>query len=270
MKYLTSAPDVISIAETEHIKQQIEELNSRGYIPVFSQEDWGIRSESFIELDFFKKINCKVHVIAYVRPQVGWFNSGWWQWWAWEDDFDVPRDVLNLWGPSIMMWGWHMTSWSEVPGVKKTTTRLHTHDIVSDFMNIFGVKHKPETVENKNNVSLSPTLIKLLFKYKKIRKVYGSSTDFVLSDIFSLPGKAPWIIDKKLTQEILKLIRADNLKLMELLDSDSKEVMKNDSKWWDIKAYKNRKIWKEKDFTLSEDELEELLKQSIHRLLNLE
>ena len=84
----------------------------------------------------------RARVVAYVRPQIEWFNSAWWQWWTWRDEFDTPADLLRQWRggwrPGFMRWRTQLAPWLVNPSVDGLTVRLYRRDTLPDFLELLG------------------------------------------------------------------------------------------------------------------------------------
>ena len=98
LKYSSSFSGIAEQLENSKTKLELDKIFEQGVTPIFSQEDWGRTAEHFKHSDFFGQLELDVYVIVYVRPQVDWFNSAWWQWFAWNGDFVTPKDVIDAWG----------------------------------------------------------------------------------------------------------------------------------------------------------------------------
>jgi len=270
IKYVASNPNIAEQADNSETKYQLDKILRQDFIPIFSQEDWGRRAGSFKNSNFFEQLDVDVHVIVYVRPQVDWLNSAWWQWFAWDEDFKRPADVIAAWGYNFMLWGKQIDLWKNLPRVKNVTVRLHPSDITEDFLQLLGVNQRAEhTDAGRVNVSLSPALIKLLIKYPSLRKIHSADVDSILSNFIKFEGKTPWIVDAELVNKIIVATYADNIKLLDMLDEPSRVLMKNDPRWWDATCYESKKFWKEEDFQLREDELFSIIEQTIPALIKL-
>lgn len=270
LKYIASDPEIAQKWSHRRTRQQLSKILKAGYTPLFSQEDWGRRAGEFLSADMFSKLNCTVHLIVYVRPQVEWFNSGWWQWWAWSDAFKKPVDVINAWGFEFMLWADQINKWKNIPNVEGVTVRVQSSDIVEDFLRIFDVaKNIVDQHEARNNTSLSPMLIKLLLALKGIRDVHFADVDTILSKYITFEGKSPWMIDSCLSESIINATKNDNILLMSMLSDENRDKMRHDPRWWDKEYYSGREVWKEEDFELTQKDMYEILKQAIPTLIEL-
>ena len=110
----------------------IEEVHGKGLVPLLSQEDWSRTGREFTTV--FEELGLKYKVIAYVRPQVEWLYAGWWQWWAWDENFASPDEVIEKWGMVILNWNAWLKFWQNSPSCEAVKVRLHCRDVVDDFL----------------------------------------------------------------------------------------------------------------------------------------
>jgi hypothetical protein len=269
-KYLSSAPEIANMETIDALRSELDRIFEKGYTPIFSQEDWGRRAGDFRISNFFNELDILVGVIVYIRPQVDWLNSAWWQWFAWEKSFKRPQDVIDAWGYNFMLWGYQISQWKSLEGVKEITVRLQPTEIIEDFLGLF----KQASVHGMSqkyrvNPGYPPLLIKFLLKYPALRSTHSSRVDIILSRFFKFEGKSPWIVDTELTHQIISATRLDNEKLLGMLDEASQEIMKNDPRWWDAEYYKRRYVFSEKDLELSSGEIFSIITQGIRGFINL-
>lgn len=268
LKYTSSSPEVACFTNLTKTRDQLDKIFSAGYTPIFSQEDWGRRSSEFKNANFFSTLGCSAHVIAYVRPQVEWLNSAWWQWFAWINEFTKPGDIIDAWGYSFILWADQIAKWKTVPNVEGMEVRLQTSDVVADFMALLKIQNNPGIIfPERTNISLSPTLIKLLLRFPEIRNVHSAEVDVILSNLLKFEGQTPWIIDWELIDKIINATHADNQRLLGMLDENSRKLMANDPRWWDAGSYSNRTLYTMPDLKLSEQELFDIVGQAIPALI---
>jgi hypothetical protein len=269
-KYLASLPEIANIEILDVLKSELDGIFERGYTPIFSHESWWQRADDLRDANFFNKLNILADVIVYIRPQVDWFNSAWWQWFAWEDSFTKPQDLFDAWGYNFMLWGSYISEWDRLDGVNNITVRLQPNDIIEDFLGLFNYAPAPGMSQKyRVNISLPPILIKFLLKYSFLRRKRTAHVDIILSKFLKFEGKSPWIISTELAHQIITANRLDNEKLLGMLDEVSQEIMKNDPRWWDAEHYKGRYVFNEKDLELSNKELLSIIAQAIRSLIKL-
>ncbi len=268
LKYLASAPEIANIEILPVLKSELDRLFEAGYTPIFSHEGWWERVGDFRNSNFFNNLGISADVIVYIRPQVDWFNSAWWQWFAWTKPFKKPQDVIDAWGYSFMLWGYQISEWSKLDGVKDITVRLQPNDIIEDFLSLF----KQTSLHGLNhiyrvNTSLPAILIKFLLKYPFLRSTHNAYIALLLSKFLKFKGNSPWIIGTGLTHQIIAATRSDNEKTLQMLDEVSQEIMKKDPRWWDAEYYRKRYVFNEKDLELSRNELYLIIRQAFQALI---
>lgn len=228
--YVNSTPSSVSGDPVAAIKA----LRQEGKIVLLSQEDWGRTAKPLNYLN-----GVKLKVIAYVRPQVDWFNAGWWQWWRWENEFVSPADVLKVWKPHFLKWAAQLDRWKRSPMVSELTVRLHVQDVVFDFLSVLGCTDIKPT--KRMNQSLSPTILKLYEAVPAIRMGSPAEMDVLLSSLVEDKRKAPWVVDRGLAEQIIDATADDNLALRDYLSFDQKAMMDADQHWWSVEAYADRR-----------------------------
>ncbi len=270
LKYLSSLPDAAEWLDASLAKNNLDDIFQQGFTPVFSQEDWGRRAGHFKNSKLFDQLDIDVYVIVYVRPQVEWFNSAWWQWFAWSEKFTTPTDVINAWGYRFMQWGAQIGSWKRQARVKGVIVRLMPSDVVLDFQDVMQISGAEQSVAiERSNVSLSPILIKLLKKYPYLRSTHSADVDLILSRYLKFDGKTPWVLDQEIIEKVINATHEDNINLLNMLDPVSRQQMLDDRKWWDTPYYENRKVWEEQEFQLTEVELQKVIGQILPALIEL-
>lgn len=269
LKYFASAPSIANLEILPVLKSELDKIFEEGYTPIFSHESWWKRTDDFRNSNFFNNLAISADVIVYIRPQVDWFNSAWWQWFAWTKPFKRPQDVIDAWGYNFMLWGYQISEWGKLDGVKNITVRLQPNDIVEDFLRLF--KQTPVhglSQKYRVNTSLPAILVKLLLKYPVLRRLHNAYVAIFLSRFLKLEGNPPWIIDMGLTNQIITATRLDNEKVLQMLDEASQESMKKDRRWWDAEYYRKRYVYNEKDLELSRSEFFSIMAQAMRTVIN--
>jgi hypothetical protein len=211
-------------------------LIDKGLIPIFSHENWVYNSDSFKRI--FSSMPLKVHAIAFVRPQVDFFNSGWWQWWYWMEQFKKPEDVINSWNFGFMCWFKHLNKWAQLLEVKKLDVILYRKDSVNDFLATLGLS----MVESERiNIGMNELMVKTYNAIPHLRKVHDSEFDYILGPLLSSRESAPWSVPFYLAEQIIEGTKNDNLKLLSLLEKHQQTEMISDSRWWSAEKYRNKK-----------------------------
>lgn len=263
-----SSPDIATLEDTSLLQSGLEEIWNRGKVPIFSQEDWFRRGAEFERAQLFARLGLTARIVVYVRPQVEWFNSAWWQWWAWDERFTTPEDVLEEWGTSFLCWDKFIKVWRRLHNVSELSVRIHTGDVVRDFCDTLTAKPPKKQKARRENVSMSEDLIKLYNSFPKMRQPHSSYIDAILTDKLGLGGGAPWVLTPDVTQKIISACAADNEKLYERLDETSAAAMKSDNRWWSADAYASMRTVPVDSIVLSAEDSQKLLRDAVQQMIN--
>lgn len=232
---------------------------------ILSNEGWGHKFAVFQRERILERLGLNCHVVIYVRPQVAWVNSAWWQWGVWED---MP---FQQWVNTRRL-EWHRVAegWRNTPRVDKVTVRLLPRDIVTDFSGVIG-SVLPEHL-GEANVSLPGTVLRVLQRHRHLRpEAHSSEIEFVLARHLSMPkGKTPWVVPRPLIEKIIKQFSESNRMLLDYLDDEQKKIMMNDPAWWSAEFYADRRAEPLRAILPSAVEMDQLLASSFEALLNLD
>lgn len=254
--------DIINSIPKDKARDVVNVINSfidRGFVVIISNEGWGPKPDSFSDShEIFSKINEKVEVIGYVRPQVEWINSAWWQWGAWSD---VGFDRWVSVNKKVAQWGKLFEAWEKKPWVKSVTPRLMNKDVVEDFIEYISL---PKTSVSHSNGSLPGSLLRFFQNHRDLRPgPHSSAIEFVLSKIIDLPeGKTPWVVSMQHAEDILSFSREDNLLLDKYLSHSGLSIV-NDDKWWLSSSYSEKNIESPEPINLPYDEIDKLLHSAL-------
>lgn len=265
--YLSSGPSVAATADLVLAKAELDSLFNAGFTPIFSQEAWCDQAAAFNASEFFGRLGVQARIVIYVRPQLDWFNSAWWQWFAWDANYSQPQDLLNGSDYNLIKWTERILPWCEMDNVESVTVRLHPGDIITDFFGLLGMAPPTPEEPATRNQGLPPTLLKLLLKYPQVRSPHLSWVDHVLRKQTDFTGPSPWVINQALATDIIEGTRSDNERLATLLDDESRRIMLADRRWWSADEYAHKQLSDLQDLVLDHNEMEALLGQLLEALL---
>lgn len=215
--------------DNEKVRAGLEVIRRRGKTPVLSQEYWSALGGDFKSRGTLELWGVTTpHIIAYVRPQAEYLNSGWWQWWRWNGAFASPADVLSSWGVHHMLWSKALSHWGNL------TVRLHASDTISDFLSCIGAPAVRHT--ERKNTSMSREMIRLYEAIPGLRTEHGAPLDSVLSPHLN-GGPTPWVISRDMVSQIVSRCRDDNEALKALLTPEQAMAMEGNDRWWAADAY---------------------------------
>lgn len=203
---------------------------------VLSCEGWFAQAGLFAET--LAALDMPVKVVAYVRPQVAWMNSAWWQWGAWVNQ-PFKRAIENR--LALVQWDTLAAAWEALPQVEEVIVRLLPGDVVPDFYEEVLDVEVPEGLPRDVNKSLPGSMLRLFQRNRDLRPgPHDSEIEFLIGKYVDLPGKTPWVLDRPTVRTILDATRESNLALLERLPPEQAEAMRADPRWWDAEAYADK------------------------------
>lgn len=231
---------------------------------ILSNEGWSNHFGFFQQERLLESLGLNCHVVLYVRPQLAWLNSGWWQWGAWENK------PLEQWVNRKIDWYRVVEGWRNTSGVEKVTVRLLPKDIVTDFSRVIGAVPPPHLGET--NVSLPGSVLRVLQRHRELRPdAHSPEIEFVLSRHLKMEkGKTPWVLPPELIERVLKQTHDSNKRLMDCLDDEQKLLMQNDPAWWSAEYYADRMVEPCQPQEPNAVELDGLVAASFEALRNLD
>jgi hypothetical protein len=222
-------------AALERLSAQFQEVLTEGRTPIASQESWINEAHLIKANETLPRLGLRAKVVVFVRPQIAWLNSCWWQWGAWSPlDF---RDWVEGTKHAIR-WAEQIGAWQSVPGVDSVEIHPVAGDVVATFLGSLGV-----TIESskRRNISLDQNLLNYLRRRTDLRSLHNPVVDFVLEQRLAPNAKGtPWVMQQDQISDLIAYYREDNLKLLSLLSGEAREAMEQDPKWWDPAAYSER------------------------------
>ncbi|EIC22584.1 hypothetical protein [Thiorhodovibrio frisius] len=233
---------------------------------IFSSESWGPKAHLFADDWLLADPAFEVHLLAYVRPQIEWLNSAWWQWGAWTRL--QPRPWINRMRQSVQ---WHrlLRHWADKPWVSSLTVRLLDDDIVADAMAYLGyaLEQRPRI-----NQGLPAIVLRLYQRHRQLRPgPHDSAMDFVLARQLHLQAQGtPWIIGPGFATELVECFHEDNQQLAQLVSPDQREHLLADPRWWQADVYQQRPLAKLNVPKLNAQELEHLCVVAMEAIFRLD
>jgi hypothetical protein len=224
---------------------------------VLSCESWGGSPETFSDDCLFADIDIDVRVVAYIRPQVEWMNSAWWQWGAWSD---VPLLQWVEKNRAKAKWSRVLHEWRSKAWVQHVDLRILDEDIVQDFASYLGAYSA--SVQALANQGLPDVILRLFQRNRGLRQnAHSSAIEFILSRQMHFAQSympTPWVLRPKLIAQLLAYYSDDNARLLQCLSEDQKNKMASNSLWWSPVGYQGKHLHKATDKKLELEELEKL------------
>ncbi len=266
--YLNSSPRVANFAKAS---AAVNRLLERDINLILSHEHWVYQPADFRRSGFLGSLNRPVVVVVYVRPQVEWLNSAWWQWLYWKSEFTSIGNYLETKGVLAMDWSRIIDKWSGMPNVERVIPRLLPGDIVGDFCGVIGLSAPSgEAASVTSNVTLTLPMLAFLARTPGIRGQNDSHVDFILQKRAPLQGRKPWAVAPDEAAQILGLLHTSNERLADLLDPASAVTMRSDPRWWSGDFYSGRKVDDPLQYIPTDAEKEEFLDRITRALISAE
>ncbi|NHK27001.1 hypothetical protein FF098_003665 [Parvularcula flava] len=105
-------------------------------VPIISNENWGnnINIAGLRDLPEELRARLDLHVLAWVRPQISWLQSAWWQWFAWRED---RASIETIWKTqcNTAKWTTRLERIAALDCVRRVSVRLNDgRDIIEDLL----------------------------------------------------------------------------------------------------------------------------------------
>jgi hypothetical protein len=245
---------------------QLRSMIDDGITPIASWEGWLTQPHFFAKHDVFRRLGVAAKLIAFVRPQLPWLNSAWWQWGAWSgQEF---RQWVEASRPKAR-WATLLASWREVPGVASLETHMARRDVVKTLFASLGVS-PPELA--RRNKGEDPVVLRLLQNAPDHIRSRRSSLGFVLERWLPELGKngAPWVFTPDDAAALIEGYRADNERLLNLVSPEAKRDMLAEPEWWDANTFANRRVSSAYGAGPSADELGDFAKRALRAIAKLD
>ncbi|TCT22870.1 hypothetical protein [Thiobaca trueperi] len=234
---------------------------------IFSSEGWFNVGLGFRDIAFFERLGIQVEVIAYIRPQVQFMNSAWWQWGAWTGKSLDEYIEYRL--PSIR-WDRFIDRWKQVPGVSQVKVKLLGKDVVSDFFEHAGIVFNRDS-QDKVNKGLPSEILRLYQRHRDLRASPSASVmDFVLSRHLGLSGETPWVITPQHADHIIRECSESNRKLDRHLDRESLKALQSDPGWWDAGCYRDKAVAPWQPIPATDEKMDRLCAEMARAILRLD
>jgi hypothetical protein len=258
----TWAPDKGTI---ESLRQQFDGLLAGGFTPILSWEDWINEAGMFSELRILPRLGLNAKVIVFIRPQIPWINSAWWQGGAWSG-----LDFEGWLSRAVPMLGWAelIESWQAVPGVESVDVYAATRDVVATFYR--AIEAEPP-VSGMSNVSLDTAILRFFQRNPKFRSEQAPENDFVLQRCLAAGAKrTPWVVPQAKIAELIDYFHPSNERLLALVSPNERRLIENDPGWWDADAYRDREAVPPGPIEAELADIEDLARRAIEAVVTLD
>jgi hypothetical protein len=230
-------PWATDAATLEQLSLQLRDVLAHGRTPIASQESWLGQARIFKDNEILPQLGLRAKVVVFVRPQILWLNSAWWQWGVW-----LPNSFHNFVenNKHSARWTTMTDAWRSVPGVDEVEIHAACGDVVATFFRSIGI-----AVEGakRRNVSLDENLLSYLRTRPDLRPSHSPLVEFILEQRLAANARgSPWVLPHEQISDLIEYYRADNLDLLSLVSSDARQAIEDDPMWWDAAAYREHEV----------------------------
>ena len=224
------------VGAIDRLSSQLKAVLAEGRTPIASCKSWLYQPEIFRANDLLTRLGVRAKIVVFVRPQILWLNSAWWQWGVWSS-FNLEDWVESIkHSPS---WAKLIGEWQSMPGVETVEVHLATGNVVSTFFRLIGVSIADV---HRRNTSLDGNLLQYLRGRPELRVQLGTGIEFILEKwLAAEPNGTPWVLEQDQISRLIEYYRPDTRELLSLVSSEAREDMERDPMWWDPAAYSERK-----------------------------
>lgn len=251
----------------DELKSSFDSLFVEGLTPIISCEGWVNIPQLFADFKVFEKLDITVEVLVFVRPQVSWLNSAWWQWIAWNDAYLSISDYYNKNGFQECDWYSRIEDWKEMERVISVNCRVQTKDVVKDFKDCYdlnGIMSEDE----RHNISSSSLVLKVLWNNRDLRGIHDSKVDFKLAQVIKDEKSTPWVLDNSLIKKVINDQKLANQKLMNnMICSEHVELMENNLDWWSEESFNHKVFTDLNEFGLTNGEKDLIIRSFIKNIV---
>jgi hypothetical protein len=219
--------------KSKTIREKLIKIARDGKAILLSNEEWGGSPIIFGRNNVFNDDKFNVSIYCYIRPQVEFMNSAWWQWGAWTGSPFNSWIIKNL---KLANWSELLNSWSSISWIRSLHAFPLRPDVIKHFSNQLGFESKQDTHTNKN---LPLRVLRFLQRHRDLRaSPHDSEIDFILGrQPELLTGNSAWVITEILAKEIIKKSTPENLKLITFLHPKDWDLILLNPRWWSPEEY---------------------------------
>ncbi|MCI5045677.1 MAG: hypothetical protein MRY72_13355 [Aquisalinus sp.] len=210
------------------------------FIPIISQEGWGSNDDIADLRDVSDQLRDEVelHIVGYVRPQISWLQSAWWQWYAWRGD-GLSLDKAWKWLKHTVKWHGRLQRFAAIPSVGSVTARLQdAHaDVTRDLLDYLQLSDTAYQAGKRINTSVTANHVAIYRRLPFLRPPHDSRADLIIEKLFPTRKRPPFIITREFAADVLAEVYEDNIALLDSLGDKAKATMQRDQRWWSVEAY---------------------------------
>lgn len=231
-------PHLLS-APAERLDACIAELGrmrEEGIVPILSYETW-IYGKPRLIRRLTATLDAPLHVVAYVRPQVAWLNSLYWQ------RHSEGRTTTDIWIDvrlDMVDWASSLENWRTAPNVSRFDVRLLGSSVTDDFCGVVGCATSERTV--RHNESFPGEIARFLLRRNMPPGTDMSEVKFAFwrwlrnidpdAEITGSLDATPLVFDEPMIRRVVEESREANQRLLAMCDPDIRDRILADPRWW--------------------------------------
>ena len=131
------------------------------------------------------------------------------------------------------------------PMIKKLRIITLDKNLINKLIEFLNLEKRDDYKNKIINFSLNKNFIKALLSVPDYRLAKHKERDFFLYNRLVKTYKdyspsTPWVLNENHLNRIFEKTEKANLKLLNLLNSETKSSIMNNSEWWDLSAFSNK------------------------------
>lgn len=215
---------------------ELHRMREEGIVPILSYETW-IYGKPRLIRRLTAALDAPLHVIAYVRPQVSWLNSLYWQ------RHGEGRTTTDVWIDvrlDMVDWATSLENWRTAPNVSRLDVRLLGSSVTDDFCGVVGCAPSERTV--RHNESFPGEIARFLLRRNMPSGTDMSEVKFAFwrwlrnidpdAEITGSLDATPLVFDEPMIRRVVEETREANERLLAMCDSDIRDRILADARWW--------------------------------------
>lgn len=225
-----------STEQFENCVATLRDMRNDGIVPILSYETW-IYGKPRLIRRLTAALDAPLHIVAYVRPPVSWLNSLYWQ------RHSEGRTTTDVWVDvrlDSIDWAPWLETWRSSPNVTRLDVRLTGSSVTDDFCKVVGCTPSERTV--RHNESFPGEIARFLLRRNMPPGTDMSEVKFSFwrwlrnidpdAEITSALDATPLVFDETMIRRIVEESRESNERLLAMCDSDIRDRILADPRWW--------------------------------------
>ena len=241
------------------LREAFQTMAEEGVTPILSFEGWINAGTRFADWNILECFGLEPRVIGFIRPQIPWLNSSWWQWGAWSNKgFEAWLSHWRLRG----LWATALVTWQGLPQVRSVDFFTTSGDVVNRFHNWLEAPLAAKPV--RANATLDGTMLRFLQRHPHLKRGgHAAAMDFVLAKhVKRGAAPPPWVLPLDRIRTLIAEYKKDNMRLLDLVDLETRSEIAADPAWWCADHFADKTAEPPDGVALSDADLEDIALRS--------